>query len=94
MLMFCASNIKLKTTTILKKLALARQSQIFVSNVFWPRVRALALRAPVFFGLFTGAGGAARPRPACRCDYMLTQFCVLNHFMAKILNVKFDYLLI
>jgi hypothetical protein len=38
-------------------------SKIFHTSGFWPRVRACALRAPVFFGLINTQKGALRAPP-------------------------------
>jgi hypothetical protein len=35
---------------------------------FWPRIRARALRAPVFLGSLHGKRGAARPPSQLRCS--------------------------
>jgi hypothetical protein len=37
--------------------------ELYITSGFWPRVRARALRAPVFLGSLKRQTGAARPPP-------------------------------
>ncbi len=45
--------------------------QIFLTSGFWPRVRARALRAPVFFGSFNMPNGALRAPPPMAASLLL-----------------------
>jgi hypothetical protein len=64
-------------------------SEYFITCGFWPRVRALALRAPVFFGSSTHKRDAARPRRDHRS--FTDPSGKINDFLRKKTGGKFQF---
>ncbi len=56
--------VKITTIVILRRQFFV--CQIYSTSGFWPRVRARALRTPVFFGLINMPNGALRAPPTVR----------------------------